>query len=176
MNHSARGHIRVSASQGDVTADCCPWSQVQIGAQRGNIARDSASRVELHLPKQNRNIALHIPMDVNIAKHTGDVPRSLPFGHRDIAPHSNVFAPGSREGGKGCNNKGNGKKHSAHRNLVELVCGSLELDLDLQLDHDRLAILHPRLIFVLPRRRAAWSNRLRLECLVGLVYGDRRLR
>ena len=86
MHHRSRCQIRIPRRNRNIAHDRHSFPHVQVRAQRRQVSTNRPPRVDIHLPKHHRNIAPHIPADMNRAEHTRDIARRLPFGNVDIAP------------------------------------------------------------------------------------------
>ena len=72
------------------------------------------TRIDFHPSEHDRNVALHVSMNANIAEHARYVAGSLPFGDRDVAAETGPVVIGFCESWNGCDKK---KQDSDGQNL-----------------------------------------------------------
>ena len=122
MDHGSGREIGISGRKGKVAPHRSPFTHIQVRAQSSHVTRNRTARIHVHFPEHHRNIAPYVPMDVNIAKHAGNVARGVPFCDCDIAAEGGAVIRRSGVGGQGGGkNNCNSEKQSAHKNLVEQV-------------------------------------------------------
>ena len=116
MNHRARSQIRIPGSNRDVAAHRRPFAQIQVRAQRRQIAANVVTRIDLNLPEHHRNVPSHVSVDVNRAKQARNITRRLSFGDRNVTADTGAVLAAFGECRNGRDKKkSNGEEQSTHK-------------------------------------------------------------
>jgi hypothetical protein len=88
VNHCAGRKIRISARNRDIAPHRGSFRQIQVRAQRRQIATNFMTRINLNPAEHHRNVPSHISMDVNRTEHARNITRRLTFGDRNVTANT----------------------------------------------------------------------------------------
>ncbi|HEX3375149.1 MAG TPA: hypothetical protein VHS13_13125 [Edaphobacter sp.] len=114
MNYRARGQIRVSARDRHVPTHRGALAQIQIAAQRRQITRNFATRIDIDLPEHHRNVPRHISMDMNGTEQARNITRRLSFFDGDITANTGAVLGAFGE----CRNSGDKNKYNSEEQFA----------------------------------------------------------